>query len=50
VPGSFAYCCLTVLSDMTLGCLYETDNYRRICFARFTLEWLTDGADRVEGK
>ncbi|MBM4086216.1 MAG: exo-alpha-sialidase [Planctomycetes bacterium] len=50
VPGSFAYCCLTVLSDMTIGCLYETDNYRRICFARFTLEWLTDGADRVEGK
>jgi sialidase-1 len=48
VPGSFAYSCLTVLDDMTLGCLYETDTYGRIRFARFTLDWLTDGRDRIE--
>ena len=46
VPDGFAYSCLTVLKDMTIGCLYETDNYRKIRFARFTLDWLTDGADR----
>ena len=50
VPGSFAYSCLTVLKDMSIGCLYETENYRCIRFAGFTLEWLTDGADRVEAK
>ena len=47
VPGAFAYCCLTVLADGSLGCLYETDDYRRIRFARFALAWLTDGADRL---
>lgn len=45
VPGEFAYCCLTVLKDRTLGCLYETDHYHRIRFAGFTLEWLTKGND-----
>ncbi|MFW6163849.1 MAG: exo-alpha-sialidase, partial [Planctomycetota bacterium] len=50
VPGPFAYSCLTVLKDMSLGCLYETDGYKRIRFARFTLDWLTDGEDRIEGK
>jgi sialidase-1 len=47
VPGSFAYSCLTVLPDMSIGCLYETDTYTRICFARFTLDWLTEGKDRI---
>lgn len=47
VPGSFAYCCLTVLKDLSMGCLYETNDYGKICFARFTLEWLTDGQDQV---
>lgn len=50
VPGSFAYSCLTVLPDMTIGCLYETDTYTRIRFARITLGWLTDGKDHVEKK
>jgi sialidase-1 len=50
VPGSFAYNCLTVFKDMTVGCLYETDSYGRIRFTRFTLDWLTDGADRIEGR
>ena len=47
VPGGFAYSCLAVLPDGTIGCLYETEGYRRIRFARFTLEWLTDGEDAL---
>lgn len=47
-PGPFAYSCLTALPDGTIGCLYEADGARRIVFARFTLEWLTNGADRRE--
>jgi sialidase-1 len=46
-PGSFAYSVLTVLSDGSLGCLLETDNTNRIVFARFTLDWLTDGKDSL---
>ena len=39
-PGSFAYSVLTRLPDGTAGCLFEADNYKRIVFARFTMEWL----------
>lgn len=39
-PGSFAYSVLTTLPDGTIGCLFETDNYGRIVFARFSLAWL----------
>jgi len=50
--GPSAYSCLTVMPDMTLGCLYERGNkklYEEITFARFSLEWLTDGTDPVGG-
>jgi len=40
--GSAAYSDLVVLPDGTIGCLYERDNYGKITFARFTLEWLDD--------
>ncbi len=43
-PGAYAYSCLTVLPEGTIGCLFERDGYKRITFARFTLEWLTGGA------
>ncbi|MGI9430124.1 MAG: sialidase family protein [Bythopirellula sp.] len=46
--GPSAYCCLTVLSDGTVGLLYEggpRGRYESILFARFNLEWLTDGND-----
>jgi sialidase-1 len=46
--GSAAYSDLVVLPDRTIGCLYERDNYGKITFARFTLEWLTGGKDRLE--
>jgi sialidase-1 len=44
-----AYSCLAVLPDLTLGCLYEaglSNPYETITFARFSLAWLTGGADR----
>lgn len=40
-PGSFAYSCLTSLPDGSVGCLFERDDYKKITFARFTLEWLS---------
>ncbi len=48
--GSAAYSDLVVLPDQTIGCLYERDNYGKISFARFTLEWLTDGKDALQMK
>ncbi len=39
-PKGFAYSVLTRLPDGGIGCLYETDNYERIVFARFSLAWL----------
>lgn len=45
-----AYSCLTVLSDMQIGCLYERGRHRpaeRVPFARFSLQWLTDMADSL---
>jgi hypothetical protein len=44
-----AYSCLAALPDMSLGCLYEagaSSAYETITFSRFSLAWLTDGADR----
>lgn len=49
--GPSAYSCLTVLSDNTIGCLYEKGRehpYETIAFAVFNLEWLTEGADFPE--
>jgi sialidase-1 len=48
--GPFAYSVLTKLSDGTIGCLYEADNMKRVVFARFTLDWLTAGKDRLENR
>jgi sialidase-1 len=45
--GSAAYSCMTVLPDMSTGLLYERDGYRKITFARFDLNWLTAGEDRL---
>lgn len=45
--GSAAYSCLVVLPDRTIGCLYESGGYKKIVFARFNLEWLTEGRERL---
>jgi len=46
--GGYAYSCLTVLADGSIGCLFERDGYRVITFARFTLGQLTGGKDKTE--
>ena len=41
--GPAAYSCLVVLPDKSIGCLYEGGEhpgYRKLIFARFTLDWL----------
>ena len=45
--GPSAYSCLAVLPEGDIGCLYEggETRYGEIVFARFSLEWLTDGKD-----
>ncbi len=49
-PGSFAYSVLTKLSDGTVGCLFEADNYRRLVFARFPIDWLITPGDAKAAK
>ncbi|WP_165070357.1 sialidase family protein [Paludisphaera rhizosphaerae] len=46
--NAFAYSCLTALPDGTIGCLYEANGTSKIVFARFTLDWLTEGQDALE--
>lgn len=43
--GSAAYSCLATLPDQKIGLLYERDDYRKITFTAFTVDWLTGGAD-----
>jgi len=48
--GHAAYSCLSVLGDGSIACLYERGEehpYEKITFAKFSLEWLTDGADHL---
>jgi sialidase-1 len=49
--GPAAYSSLVVLPDGAIGVLFEQGDrspYEKITFARFTLEWLTAGTDRVQ--
>ena len=41
-PGGFAYSVPTRFADGTVGCLFEADNYKRIVFARFPIEWISE--------
>ncbi len=48
--GHAAYSALAILPDMTIGCLYERGErspYEKITFARFSVEWLTNGTDSL---
>ena len=48
--GPCAYSCLVILPDGNIGCLYEKGkkrSYEKITFAKFSLEWLTDGEDKL---
>ena len=45
--GPSAYSDLAIAPDMTVLCLYEADKKSRMVLARFTLDWLSDGADSL---
>lgn len=50
-PGKSVYSELALAPDGHILCLYENgekNQYEKITLVRFTLEWLTDGADRLE--
>jgi len=52
-PGPSAYSCMVVLPDNTIGCFYEggkENPYQKIILARFSLDWLTDGTDKLSPK
>jgi sialidase-1 len=49
--GPAAYSDLCIAPDMTICCLFEQGKkhpYEKITFARFSLEWLTDGKDHLK--
>ena len=54
--GPGAYSSMTVLPDGSVGIAFETgetyggyvDHYGKLVFARFNVEWLTDGRDHLE--
>ena len=46
--GSSAYSSLTVLKNGDIGLFFEKDNYTENPFVSFSLEWLTDGKDKLE--
>jgi hypothetical protein len=46
-PGASAYSSITILPDGTMGMFYENGEYEtyQLYFARFSLNWLSNGAD-----
>ena len=44
--GSAAYSSMTVLVNGDIGLLFEKENYKENVFAKFSLNWLTDGKDK----
>jgi len=48
--GSAAYSSLTVLQNGEIGLLFEKNDYTQNVFVRFSLAWLTDGADLGEAR
>lgn len=54
--GPGAYSSMTVFPDGSIGIIYETgednegfaDPYAKLAFARFNLEWLTEGKDHLD--
>jgi hypothetical protein len=50
--GASAYSSMTVLHDGTIGIYYEVGEYEHyeMYFVRFSLQWLTDGRDRLSDR
>ena len=47
--GPSAYSTLTVLESGDIGVLFEKDDYTENVFVRFSLKWLTDEEDQLDG-
>jgi hypothetical protein len=47
-PGPSSYSDLVIQDDMRIGVLYERGNQGGITYRYFTLDWLTDGQDKLE--
>lgn len=45
--GKAAYSSMTVLQNGDIGLFFEKDDYQENAFVAFSIEWLTDGKDRV---
>ncbi len=48
--GSAAYSSMTVLQNGDIGLFYEKNDYKENVFVSFSLEWLTDGQDKIGNK
>lgn len=46
--GGSAYSSLTVLKNGDIGVFFEKDGYKENPFVSFSLEWMTEGKDRVK--
>ena len=46
--GSSAYSSLSILKNGDIGLFFEKDSHTQNVFTSFSLEWLTDGKDRLE--
>lgn len=46
--GSSAYSSLSILKNGDIGLFFEKDSHTQNVFTSFSLEWLTDGNDRLE--
>lgn len=47
-PGPSSYSDLVIQDDMRVGVLYEQGNQGGIAYVNFSLDWLTDGQDKLE--
>ena len=47
-PGSAAYSSLTILENDEIGLFFEKDDYTENPFVSFSLEWLTNGKDKIK--
>lgn len=47
-PGPSAYSSLTVLKNGDIGLFFEQDGHKKNPFVSFSLEWLTDGKDKLD--
>jgi len=45
--GGSAYSTMTLLQNGDIGLVFEKDNYKENAFTSLSLEWLTDGEDKI---